>query len=707
MTRPGTGSALRPNIVFALLLGLIVLSFAVRGVHALERNTNAAAFDQRSYLGLGLNISESRDMSDGKRHPLLPAILSLVAERDWPYYARAKMLNVGLGALALVVVAMVGRSWFGRSVGLAAAGLLSLNPPFLHVSSHVMAEPLLISLTLLSWYLMVRALTTVRRLAFRYAAAAGALSGLAYLTKGTALQMVPAFVLVTIWLSRRRPWRDARIWVFLVAWMVSWLPLFAFNVQEYGNPLYNYNYKHEIFLDDPADRHFADISEAPTLQTYLQEHTAADMAYRLWFGVREVTRILLGALAPVRQGLLIGLGEWLWAVAWLLTGAALLWRRKELAAASEVIGPAYLLLGAMLVASMIPLGWFVQASNVGPRFVVVFQPMIYILALGSARALALRDAGGGVRHLAALRMVRALAFGMLAIASVLVSAQVWAEVRRDPAEIDRRANKRGQEVLEWLASGTPYGTRVLWGPSYTLPNWIYERRLSLKDVPSKAQDWEAIQEYARDSRLAYAILDWEMVQRRQEAMSPYFVSDYPYVEMRQLPSDWALVMPYDGVPSNWPVFRLYEITPLQREMDVTFGARVQLFGYELYPEQPVAGEVLYVTLYWRALGDLGRDYTVFVHLLDAGGQIVAQSDAWPLGGRYPTSEWRAENAFGDRHTLVVPGTASPGSLLRLAAGIYSAETLERLPAARVDGTRVPEGRVLLPDTLQVQVGGSP
>jgi hypothetical protein len=40
----------------------------VRGIVAVEQNTNPSGYDQRSYLRLGLNIVEGRDLTDGKRH---------------------------------------------------------------------------------------------------------------------------------------------------------------------------------------------------------------------------------------------------------------------------------------------------------------------------------------------------------------------------------------------------------------------------------------------------------------------------------------------------------------------------------------------------------------------------------------------------------------------------------------------------------------
>jgi hypothetical protein len=161
----------------AIYLAGMLGAFVLRGIWSVEQNINPSAYDQRSYLRLGLNIVEDRDLSDGKRHPALPALLSLLAERDWPYYTGAKFLNLGIGVLCLILTFELGRRWFHSLVGAAAAGLLSINEPFLHVSSHVMAEPLLILLTLLCWFLAAKALEAPRSIAWRYAAAAGLMAG--------------------------------------------------------------------------------------------------------------------------------------------------------------------------------------------------------------------------------------------------------------------------------------------------------------------------------------------------------------------------------------------------------------------------------------------------------------------------------------------------------------------------------------------------
>ncbi|MFP3895679.1 MAG: ArnT family glycosyltransferase [Anaerolineales bacterium] len=694
--------------LYALFLICILTSFIIRGTVAIENKTNSSAFDQRSYLNLGMDIRDGRGLSDGKRNPLLPAILSLIAERDWPYYTKAKFLNLGFSVVCLLLVFELGRRWFNPTTGALTAGLLSLNPPFLHVSSLVMAEPLLMIATLSSWYLMWKTLKKPLQERPWYAIAAGAATGMAYMTKATALQMVPAFGLTALLTYRGEWWKRKEIWLFVIAWIIVCMPLLTFNMRKYQNPLYNYNYKHEIFLDSPTERHFADISEAPTLQTYIAEHTWAEMAHRLWYGLREVTRILFRALAPVSPlassaDAFPGQSEIIWLTAWLGLFIFIFSQRKRLKPELDFASPRFILPGLMLILSLIPLGWFVQASNVGPRFIVLFHPIIYILVIGTLYTLSSRlQTEGTISPV----WQKTKAWGT---PGILVGLILWAgigafrvfpDISGHPVKIDREANARGQAVLEWLENGTPYGTRILWGPSYTLPSWIYERRLSFKDVPSKAKEWQDINAFAEDQRLDYAIVDWTMIQRRQEAFSPYFDFDYPYITIVEFPPTWALTLPYDGFPSNWAVFRLPESSPLEHEMSATLGDAIGLIGYEIHPTTLQPGQSTYVTLYWRALEDMNKNYSVFVHVLDGEGNVVTQSDGFPLEDRYPTSQWQREQLLGDRHTLSVPANTPPGTY-RFAAGMYLLETMERLDVVEEEKESVSQDQILLPVPLTV------
>jgi hypothetical protein len=106
-----------------------------------------------------------------------------------------------------------------------------------------------------------------------------------------------------------------------------------------------------------------------------------------------------------------------------------------------------------------------------------------------------------------------------------------------------------------------------------------------------------------------------------------------------------------------------------------------LLGYDV--ERARGAEALDVTLYWLALRDVGTDFKTFVHLLDGGGQVVAQHDGDPVGGFTPTTRWRSGELIADRHRLSWPPALSPGKYV-LKAGMYQFQPVRNLqiePAA--------------------------
>ena len=104
-----------------------------------------------------------------------------------------------------------------------------------------------------------------------------------------------------------------------------------------------------------------------------------------------------------------------------------------------------------------------------------------------------------------------------------------------------------------------------------------------------------------------------------------------------------------------------------------FDGQIELLGYDT-ARQP--GK-LSVTLHWRALLPPAQDYAVFVHLLDAEDQIVAQHDGQPQGGAYPTSVWDTGEVVADEHVLDLADLPAGG--YRLRVGWYLPTTGDRLP----------------------------
>jgi hypothetical protein len=106
-------------------------------------------------------------------------------------------------------------------------------------------------------------------------------------------------------------------------------------------------------------------------------------------------------------------------------------------------------------------------------------------------------------------------------------------------------------------------------------------------------------------------------------------------------------------------------------------------------------ETLRLTLYWRVDARLPADYTTFVHVRDATGQvtgqaeaIVAQMDRPPADGAYPTSLWDPGEVIRDTVLVPVPPRIPAGDY-EIIVGLYNLATGQRLPV--LNSQRQPAG----------------
>jgi hypothetical protein len=133
--------------------------------------------------------------------------------------------------------------------------------------------------------------------------------------------------------------------------------------------------------------------------------------------------------------------------------------------------------------------------------------------------------------------------------------------------------------------------------------------------------------------------------------------------------------------------RTFDVPPISHPITATLGDRVELLGYDLSADSIVAGEVLMLTLTWRALEEMDTDYTVFTHLLAPDGSMTGQRDAQPGDGRYPTSLWLPGEVVSDVYEIPVRPDAVLGEH-RLEVGMYVVETGTRLPVKGSPGDAV-------------------
>jgi len=144
-------------------------------------------------------------------------------------------------------------------------------------------------------------------------------------------------------------------------------------------------------------------------------------------------------------------------------------------------------------------------------------------------------------------------------------------------------------------------------------------------------------------------------------------------------------------------FRVASSSPsepsIENPLHFNVGNVAALIGYEIDP--PALPEIpIQVTLYWKALHDTDRDYTVFLHLQDEPGTLWGQHDGQPRNGTYPTSLWAEGEIIEDEHLIPLSRDAPAGEY-RLVLGLYLLETMERLPIFDEDGARMLHDQIVI------------
>jgi hypothetical protein len=148
----------------------------------------------------------------------------------------------------------------------------------------------------------------------------------------------------------------------------------------------------------------------------------------------------------------------------------------------------------------------------------------------------------------------------------------------------------------------------------------------------------------------------------------YLLKDMPGLELRYASHPEGSLFRVDGT--------VVLGTP-RKTVSADLQGQVRLLGADVTPPEASccdiagpsqgAGNVT-VTLWWQGTGKAEVNYQVFVHLVDAAGRTVSQSDHRPGGEFYPSSLWQAGETLRDVHRL----TAPPPGEYELLVGMYRA-----------------------------------
>lgn len=645
----------------------------------------------------GVDTSDAEAMAQRNPHaaigvPLYPdnknAYVHTDAERfPWRGTALAvhlaRLLSVALGALTVWMTYLLAQeAGFGHGVALAAAAAVAFLPQFGFISGAVNNDNLVTALCAVGLWAAMRYLRLGP--SPRRAAVLGMLAGLATLAKLSGAGLLVLVALAGTWRAWRRrdvAWlRDVGIalaaWAILVGW---WL---ARNAAVYGD------FTATARMVEMMGRRTGEVSLA-ALWGELRGLVSSFWGMFGWFNVPAPTAMyrMFNALALAavvgwavrvarRQGMATPRAA-VWLVLWVLIILAALvqWTARTLASQGRLMFPALPALAVLFAA-----GW----EGLWPR----------------------RAQGAGMAAVALAFLFWAARAPLFTIRPTYAPPPTVSEGDL-PASLVPLDARMGDVVYFWGYRSRPDTVRP--GETVTLTLcWRPLRRTEINYsvyVHLLGRGGKIVGQrdtYPAGGRLATSAWD----------TSGAFCSDMqvPLAGDAQVPAVLRLTAGmYDlatgerlSVYDGWnrptvimeEVARLVGRAPDAREGMAPLarlGSEVELVDWSVEAVPDAQGQIA-VRLYWRAVAAPSADYTAFVHVVDADGNIVAQHDGIPAGGDYPTRWWLPGQVVEDVHILGQDSPIPAGGYM-IRAGLYRTDTHEPLLAE--DGAGAPTGYVVL------------
>jgi hypothetical protein len=221
-----------------------------------------------------------------------------------------------------------------------------------------------------------------------------------------------------------------------------------------------------------------------------------------------------------------------------------------------------------------------------------------------------------------------------------------------PSYIALANDRSTREYVEPILHNAPANAIILSDWHYATPMWYLQQVEGVRNdvtvryvYPIPGQEWSQV----------WRDLIAGNIVTRTVIVTHYWGSQYP-----------ALPYIFEPFGQAWrvrsePSFDVpRDLTPLSVEFD----DKLRLAGYHISPARASPGRPLDVTLALQSIGQLDRDYTLTVRLVDANGARRTQQDRG-----YPTQAFAPGEVRVDRFTLPLEPTLPPGQYA-VVVGVY-------------------------------------
>ena len=642
------------------------------------------------------------------------ANIVLHTEREsFPYHGAAlavhlaRLLSTALGAVTVMFTYRLGLEVLPHRPGLAltAAVVVASTPMFLFLAGAVNNDNLIIALSTVALWQMARLLrrpATPARLALL-----GVTIGLAALSKVSGLALVPLAGLVLGWIAwRERDWRlflrGGACIAATVTLVAGWW--YSRNWTLYRDPL-GWN----AFMALAGSR-----ARQPTAGEVLDELPGLFKSYWGVFGWFNVAapawfyQLWAGLVLAGACGLAIAAGR-------------RLWRRQHLERETIASLTLVVVWPALVLASLVR--WTVLTPGSQGRLAFpAIACVSYLLALGwwelwtmlRARCCLLREAvwdspGGkqlGPTSPTTRSVVRGAQYAIrLAPMALMAALAVWT-----PFGVIAPAYARPPLLTAGQIAAIPQRLDLVLGDQMELLGYRLDRTEARPgDDLRLTLYWRARAQMDHDYSVFVHLLDQNEMTIAQrdsypgggtfattlwrpgDAIADTYVISVPSSTFRPNRLQFEVGLYWLDGGERLPVrdaqgralgssVRLGEVAVgaepkggIANPVEFNFDNQIAVIGYDLDRVALRPGEVLHLTLFWKALAPLGHPYTAFAHILGSDGTLWAGKAGSPRASLPANSSWRKGQVLRSTWQLALPPDTPPGDYY-VETGLYPAGT---------------------------------
>jgi 4-amino-4-deoxy-L-arabinose transferase-like glycosyltransferase len=566
------------------------------------------------------------------------------------FFLWGRLLTVALGGLTVAGVYVLGRRVWGIGAGLIGALFLAISQFHFQHSQYVTTDVASGLFVLLSF---IFAVVIAQQGDWRAYLLAGLLAGMAASTKYNAgLIVLPIVVAHGLCWGRQSLVRSARLAGAAAASLLGFVlgtPYALLSWREFAKGLIG-----QVAAYNDGSQ--GDIRGAWNVRGYVDF---------FWD---------VGLLAPGCIAVLLGVGLLLWHNQ----------RRKP--GAPPYVGiprKAGLLWLSFVVPYLLLL--LAQSTHFLRNFIPLF--VLCMLPIGVAGAWLIAWIGARVPRWRGL-----VAVAVLAVLLLPSAAQSLAYAQR-LGRGDTRAL-----MLDWLAAHVPPGARIA-AELKPLPGPLESPWVAVDALPDHDLAWYRRQGYAFLIGSSDQWRRWDVPQEYQRFAAGQPAAEFGGATPREMFGP-HLVIYATGLSA--------EDVPSRLAGDVRIGG-ARLVGSAIgMQDAPAAantipalkaGDTLHLRTFWQIEQLFTSDYFIFVHVLNEAGQTVAQRDAPPWQGRFPTSSWQPGTLIVDINDLPLPAELPPGEYT-LVVGMFDPATGAH-PSTQVDGRLVSSNETTI-GTIRVE-----